>query len=138
MKWSILARHPFLRKELSFSDKDISISNARKLLRSSPLLRRLSLKGRHDTNAILRRVRRSNRLIEEIKLVGCRGSTRRCQVNGEILMRVLEGSPKLCNFAIMDTLVTSLEFYRLLARLGDGTVSFTILSAAREGLLSCP
>jgi hypothetical protein len=44
-KWSILARHPSLRKELSFG-KDISTSNVHKILRSSPLLHRLSLNGK--------------------------------------------------------------------------------------------
>jgi hypothetical protein len=133
-KWAILARHPSLRKELSFGE-DISTSNARKLLRSSPLLRRLTLWDRYDSDAILRRVRRSNRRIESIEMVGCRGSARRREVNGRILSRILKGSPRLCRLDLRGTLVTSLEFYRLLGRVDDRMKSFRILSATKEGMV---
>jgi hypothetical protein len=72
-KWNILARHPSLRKELSL-DKDVSTSHVGKLLHESPLLRRLSLKGRRDTDAILRRVCSSTRHIETLEIVRCRGT----------------------------------------------------------------
>jgi hypothetical protein len=107
-KWNILARHPSLRKELSFG-KDISKYNVLKLLHESPLLRRLSLKDRHDTDAIPRRVRKSNPPFE---MVECQGSARRRQVNGEILTRILESCPKLCQLVLTETVVESLEFYR--------------------------
>jgi hypothetical protein len=130
-KWAILARHPSLRKELTFSE-DISISNARKLLRSSPLLRRLSLKGRRDTDAILRRIRRSNRHIEVIEIVECRGSMGRYHVNGEILTRIVESCPKLCNLNLKATLVKSCDFQRLFACLDDRMKSSIKLEALQS------
>jgi hypothetical protein len=133
-EWSILARHPSLWKELSFG-KGISKSNVLKILRESPLLRKLSLKGRRDTDAILRRVCRSNRHIETLKILGCRGSVRRREVNGIILTGILKGCPKLCHLLLKGTLVKSVEFYRTLARLGDHTKSFKILGATKAGML---
>ncbi|PNF27355.1 hypothetical protein B7P43_G02429 [Cryptotermes secundus] len=133
-KWSILARHPSLRKELSFG-KDISKSSALKLLHESPRLRRLSLRGRSDTDAILRRVRRSNRHIETLKMVRCRGAVRRREVNGDILVRILKECKKLCCLNIQGTLVKSFEFYTVLASLDERMMSFRIRSATKEGML---
>jgi hypothetical protein len=135
MKWSILARHPFLRKELSFSGKDISTSTVRKIVRSTPLLRRLTLSGRCDSNLILEQVCKSNRRIETIEMEGCRGSSETHEVSGEILKRALEVCPKLCHLEIKDTLVKDCEFYRVLGRLDDRMKSFRILSATSEGIL---
>jgi hypothetical protein len=131
-KWSILARHPFLWKELSFS-KDISKSTVLKLLHKSPLLRRLSLKDRRDTDAILRRVCKSNRRIETLEMEGCRGSAKRREVNGEILSRTLEGCPKFCNLGVVGTEIKNFEFYRLIARYR--TLCFEISNASNETVL---
>jgi hypothetical protein len=133
-KWSILARHPSLRKDLSFG-KDISKSDVLRLLNESPLLRRLSLKDRRDTDAILRRVCRSNRQIQTLEMEGCRGSVRRREVNGEILTRILEGCPKLCNLRLTETVVNNLDFYRTLARLGDRMRQSRIRRATIAGMI---
>jgi hypothetical protein len=117
-KWSILARHPFLWKELSFG-KDISKSNVLKALHKSPMLRRLSLKDRRDTDAILRRVCKSNRRIETLEMEGCRGSMGRYYVNGEILKRMVDACPKFCHLDLKIMLVKSCDFHRLFARLDD-------------------
>jgi hypothetical protein len=133
-KWSILARHPSFRKELSFG-KDISRSSALKLLHESPLLRRLRLYGRLDTDAILRRVCRSNRHIETLEMVECRGAMKRSDVNGDILARILDDCPKLCRLELQGTLVKSLEFYRLLAYLCHRVSHITIRDATMRGML---
>jgi hypothetical protein len=133
-KWSILARHPFLWKELSFG-KDISKSNVLKLLHKSPLLRRLSLKDRYDTDAILRRVCRSNRRIETLEMEGCRGSAKRREVDGKILSTILESCTKLCQLLVNKTDVKSLTFYRTLALLGDRMRPSKITSATIEGII---
>jgi hypothetical protein len=133
-KWNILARHQSLRMELSFSYNDISTSNVCKLLRRSPRLRRLSLKDRHDTDAILRQVCKSNRHLETLKMESCQGSMRIYKVDGNILMKILEGCPKLCNLDLIDTVVETCEFYRLLGRLDDRLKSFSIDDAYEEGV----
>jgi hypothetical protein len=115
-RWSILATHPSLHKELSFG-KDISTSDARKLLRSAPLLRRLSLNGRHDTDTILRRVCKSNRHIETLEMEGCRGSPRRLEVSGRIVSRILDCCPKLCTLDLAGTEIKSYQFSELFAHL---------------------
>jgi hypothetical protein len=115
-KWSILARHPSVRKDLSI-DKDMSTSNTRELLRSSPLLLKLRLKDRNDTDAILRRVCRSNRRIETLEMEGCQGSPRRLEVSGRIVSRILDCCPKLSNLDVVGTEIRSHERYSLFARL---------------------
>ncbi|PNF20017.1 hypothetical protein B7P43_G06630 [Cryptotermes secundus] len=117
-KWRILARHPSLRKELLLG-KDISKSSALQLLQESPQLGRLSLRGRSDTDAILRRVRRSNRHIETLEIVECRGSMGRCHINGEILKRIVEVCPKLCRLYLRAMLVKSCNLCSLFACLDD-------------------
>jgi hypothetical protein len=62
MKWSILTKHPFLLQELSFSHKEILTPNVCKLLCGSPLICKLILKVRHDNDAILQQVCKSNQL----------------------------------------------------------------------------
>jgi hypothetical protein len=106
-KWSVLAAS--LRKELSVG-KDISKSNVLKLLHESPLLRRLTLKDRHDTDAILQQVCGSNRRIEILEMVNCRGSVNTVEVNGHILARIRDSRPELCRLILQGTLVKSLEF----------------------------
>jgi hypothetical protein len=132
--WGILARHPCLWTELTFSDKDIPASDVCKLLSKSRLLRTLSLRGRHDSDVILREVCESNRLIEELKMESCRGSMRTREVNGNILKRILEDCPKLCNLCLADTLVKNCEFYRLLGLLNDRLKYFRIDDATEEGV----
>jgi hypothetical protein len=133
MEWSILARHSSLRKELYFYE-DISTFSACKLLRGSPLLRKLRLRGRYDTNDILQQVFESNRRIETIELFRCRGSVDKYEVNGDILGKILEVRTNL-TLNILGTVVKSLEFYRLLGRLDDRTKSFNIGSSTREEIL---
>jgi hypothetical protein len=136
-KWSILARHPSLRKELSFG-KGISKSNVRKLLHESPLLRRLRLKGRRDTDAILRKVCRSNRHIETLEMDGCRGSMGRYHVNGEILTRIVEGFPKLYHLCLKAMLVKRCNLHRLFARLDDRLESSKNQKRDNRGYVTLP
>jgi hypothetical protein len=134
-KWNILARHPCFRQELSFSGEDISTSNACKLLRESPLLRKLTLRGRHDSDAILKQVCESNRRLESLEMDKCRGSVETPEVKGGILAMTLEVCPRLCHLTVMDTLLRRLEFYRVLGR-HDGRMKFLrILCATKVGLL---
>ncbi|PNF42502.1 hypothetical protein B7P43_G08758 [Cryptotermes secundus] len=133
-KWDILARHPSLWMELSFRYKDIPTSLACKLLHRSPLLRRLILKRRRDSDAILRQVYKSNRRIETIKMISCRGSMRKKEVNGNILKGILEVCPKLFNLELMDTLVKTSQFYRLLGHLDGRLKSFRIDDATENGV----
>jgi hypothetical protein len=70
-EWRILARHPSLRKELSFG-KDVSTSDVLRMLYVSPLLRKLSLTDRNDTDAILQQVCESNRNLETLEMTRCR------------------------------------------------------------------
>jgi hypothetical protein len=132
-KWSILARIPSLRKELSFG-KDVSISHVRRFLQESPLLRRLGLKDRRDTDAILRRVRRSNRHIETLEMLRCRGSARRREVNGEILTRVLDSCPEFSNLDVSDAEFRSFELYKFLGRV-DRPTSFQVSNPSVETVL---
>jgi hypothetical protein len=68
-------------------------------------------------------------------MVGCRGSVRRREVNGSVLSRILESCLKLRHLELRGTLVTSLEFYRLLGLVDDRVKSFRIVSATREGMV---
>lgn len=133
-QWNILARHPSLWTELTFSNEDIPTSEVCKLLQKSPLLRRLILKDRRDSDAILRQVCKTNRHIETLKMEHCRGSKRKHEVNGKILKRILEGSPKLCNMDLKNTKVKTCELYGVLARLDDRLDSFRIDDATEEGI----
>lgn len=133
-KFDILARHPSLWMELSFRKESIPTSLACKLLHRSPLLRRLILKDRLDSDAILRQVYKSNRHIETIKMVSCRGSMRKYEVNGKILKRILEVCPKLFNLELMNTLVKTSEFYRLLGHLDGRLKTFRIDKATEKGV----
>jgi hypothetical protein len=133
-KFDILARHPSLWMELSFREKSVPTSLACKLLHRSPLLRRLILKDRLDSDAILRQVYKSNRRIETIKMVSCRGSMNKYEVNGKILKRILEVCPKLFNLELVDTVVKTSEFYRLLGQLDGRLKTFKIEDATENGV----
>jgi hypothetical protein len=132
-KWSILARHPCLRQVLYFYE-DISTSNALKLLRGSPLLRRLRLRGRRDSDAILQQVFESNRLIETIEMIRCRGSVNTFEVNGDILGKIIEECTKFSLY-IVGTNVKSVEFYTLLGRLDNRMTSFFFGNTTKEEML---
>jgi hypothetical protein len=68
-------------------------------------------------------------------MVGCRGTVTIREVNGEILAKILERCPKFYRLDLKNTLVKSLEFYRILARLDDRLKSFTVLNPTTEGML---
>jgi hypothetical protein len=102
-----------------------------KLLQESPLLRRLSLRDRRDADAILRRVRRSNRPIETLETEGYRGAVRRHEVNGGVLTRIVEGFQKLCKLFLTETAVKISEFCRMLVRLKERIASTRIGCTSR-------
>lgn len=133
-KWGIIARHPSIWKEFLLDD-DIPKSSALEILHAAPLLRRLSLKDRRDTDAILQQVCESNRNIETLEMDNCRGSVETHELNGDILVRILIECPKLCCLNIERTLVNSCEFFTVLASLDERMKSFRILEGTREGML---
>jgi hypothetical protein len=65
----------------------------------------------------------------------CRGSVKTLEVNGDILVRILDECPKLCCLNIEDTLVNSCKFFTVLASLDDRMKSFKILRASKKGML---
>jgi hypothetical protein len=134
-KWCLLARHPLFLKDLSFNGRAITTYKICELLRCASLLRRLSLCGRCDTDAILQQVCKSNRLIEVIEIERCRGSAKTAQLNGDILKKILQVCPRLSCLSILGPLVSSCDFYRVLARTDDRMESFSISNATTEGIL---
>lgn len=128
-QWNILSRHPYLRKELSLSGEHISTARAYELLRSSPHLRSLCLRRRHDTDAILQQLCKSNRRIEKIDIDECRGSEQTLEVNVQILAMTLE----VCTGSVSWLDDGHWEFYRTPGRFVDGTKVFRFLSAEENG-----
>jgi hypothetical protein len=59
---------------------------------------------------------------------------RKYEVNGKILKMILEGCPKLCDLDLVDTLVKTCEFYRLLGSLDGRLKSFRIDDATKRGV----
>jgi hypothetical protein len=89
---------------------------------------------RHDTDAILEQVRRSNRHVVKLEMERCQGSANKAEVNGDILARILENCPKLCYIIIVYTTVEGCEFYTLLGQLADRVIFFTDRQPRKEML----
>jgi hypothetical protein len=112
-QWNILSRHPCVRKDLLLYGDHISTSEACGLLRRRPQLRSLTLKARHDTDAILEQVCKTNRLIEKIEIDECRGSEETLEVNAQILAKTLE----ICTGRVPGWTMNVGSFTQLLASL---------------------
>jgi hypothetical protein len=69
-------------------------------------------------------------------MVGCQGTVGKPEVNGDILIRILIGCQKLYHLEVRNTLVKSLEVYRLLACFGHRINHITIGDATMAGMLS--
>jgi hypothetical protein len=126
-KWSILAKHTFFWKEMSsFSDKEMVASHALicKLLCGSPLLRRLILRDRHESVAILWQDSWSNQCTETAEMEACRGSLKKHNASWKLLNRILR-------FAL-NCVTVKWEFYWLLGHLERCTKSINIGSMTRK------
>jgi hypothetical protein len=140
-QWFELTKRPVLRRELAFSGHTAPTAKARGLIRSSPFLRKLPLKGRNDCDILLSNVLASNRDIKTIEIVSCKGSPRREQVRSDILCGIIQRCQKLCKLVVADTSVTSPDFYRVLAqhreRIKDVNITITSLEDALSLIDAC-
>jgi hypothetical protein len=115
-RWSILSKQPSLWKDLTFNSNAVSTRKVCGLLRRSPQLRKLTLCGRKDTDAILLQLLRANRSVERIEIRSCKGSRQRKEVQGDTLSKIVKRSSKLCSLAITETAVTDSSFYNALGQ----------------------
>jgi hypothetical protein len=76
-QWFELTKRPVLRRELAFSGNNFPTAKTCDLIRSSPLLRKLTLKGRNDCDIVLSELLASNRDLETLEIVSCKGSPQR-------------------------------------------------------------
>jgi hypothetical protein len=115
-RWYILSRQPNLRKDLTFNSNAVSTKKVCDLLRRSRQLRKLTLYGRKDTDAILQQLLISNRLVERIEICLCTGSRQKKEVQGDTLSEIVKGSSKLCSLFISGTVITGSSFYNALGQ----------------------
>ncbi|PSN38463.1 hypothetical protein C0J52_15617 [Blattella germanica] len=134
-QWSILAKDPCLWRELSFLDNRIPLEKLCSLLRSAPLLRKLTLIGRSDCNAILREVSRSNKRLETLVMKKCTGTKTRQEIGEPVLIKILKECSKLSNLIVKDTQFRSLAFYQLLGELCNRFNHVKLLNARKEEIV---
>jgi hypothetical protein len=115
-RWSILSKQPCLWKALTFNGNAVTTRKVCGLLQRSPQLRKLTLCRRQDTDAVLKQLLRTNKLIERIEMCSCRGSQQKKEVQGVTLSEIVKGSTKLCSIVITETVVTGSSFYNALGQ----------------------
>jgi hypothetical protein len=112
--WSMSGEGPYLWKELQFSKNTISTEELCAIIYRSPHLRKLTLRGRQDTDAILNAVLASSHRLQTLELLDCRGSENQDLVCGDILSRIVRKHDQLRNVVLEDTIITASDFYEVL------------------------
>jgi hypothetical protein len=131
-RWRLLAKHPSLWTELSFIGDYVCTKQACGLLHMSPMLKKLALTDRNDSNAILRKVCTSNLRIHTIEMKGCRGTRKEFKIKADVFTKILKLCSKLSILTSDDTHISSCDFYRLL---GDNHSRFdhvNLLNATKK------
>jgi hypothetical protein len=113
-EWSMHGERPYLWKELQFSKNTISTDELCSIINRSPYLRKLTLRGRQDTDAILLAVLASSHRIRTLEIIDCRGSEYQDLVSGDILSRIVRKHEQLRNVVLDDTIITPSDFYEVL------------------------
>lgn len=129
---SILSERPYLWKELQFSRNTISTEELCAIIYRSPHLRKLTLRDRQDTDAILHAVLASSHRIQTLELLGCRGSENQDLVSGDILSRIVRKRERLRNIVLEDTSVTASDFYEVLQQYKSQLNEVVITITSRE------
>jgi hypothetical protein len=113
-EWSMLRERPYLWKELQFSKNTISTEELCAIIYRSPHLRKLTLRGRQDTDAILHAVLASSHRIKTLEILDCRGAENRDPVSGDLLSSIVRKHAQLRNVVLDDTPITASDFYEVL------------------------
>jgi hypothetical protein len=113
-RWYILNRDPCLWKEFQFCRNKITTAKARELLRTMPLLQKITLHRRIDTNAILRELTHSCQYLKILEIVSCKGSRSVRRISAFALSRVIKRARKLRSLVLHDTYMRISYFYELL------------------------
>jgi hypothetical protein len=112
--WYILTRDPYIWKEFQFCRNNITTEKARELLRTMPLLQKITLHRRMDTNAILRQLTHSCQYLKILEIVSCKGSRSVRRISAFALSRVIKRAKKLRSLVLHDTYMRISCFNKLL------------------------
>jgi hypothetical protein len=140
-EWSMLSKRPYFWKELQFSNHTISTGELCEIIERSPYLRKLTLRGRQDTDLILHAVLASSHDIQTLEILDCRGSENQDRVSGDILSRIIKKHAKLRNIVLDDTIITESDFYEVLQQyinqLDEVLVTITTIKDGRSFWDAC-
>jgi hypothetical protein len=140
-EWSKSSKRFYFWKELQFSNHTISTEELCDIIERSPYLRKLTLRGRQDTDAILHAVLASSHDIQTLEILDCKGSEIQDRVSGDILSRIIRKHAKLRKIMLDDTIITESNFYEVLQQyideLDEVLITITTQEDGRSFLDAC-